>query len=50
MPTTSFLTAYAEQVRTRPGGPALSWRGEVVSYATLDRLPMTRNGKVDPGG
>src|SRR5690349_8533987 len=38
MPTTSFLTAFAEQVSARPHAPALSWAGAAVDYASLDRL------------
>ncbi|MFD1147691.1 AMP-binding protein [Saccharothrix hoggarensis] len=38
MPTRAFLNAFAEQVDTRPGSPALSWAGDVVDYASLDRM------------
>ncbi|MFP8959506.1 AMP-binding protein [Streptomyces nanhaiensis] len=35
MPSRSFVELFAEQARTRPDAPALSWHGRVLRYAEL---------------
>ncbi|MET1071177.1 MAG: AMP-binding protein [Umezawaea sp.] len=38
MPSSSFVTAFAEMARTRPDAPALSWGDRVVDYAELAEM------------